>query len=196
MQSLLLQAKGNVLFIDEAYTLCDNSDDKKDFGNRAIESLLTVLAQKNNDMIVIFAGYEKEMEKMMAINPGLKGRFPYRYKFDDYSVDELITIAQHILDKENYILSEDANVALRKCIIDETKSKDAYFSNARWIEQIIKNGIIPTMANRIVEMKLMDANDKDLFQIIHVNDVEMAYKKYSNGNNSKYNRMNPIGFRL
>ena len=112
------------------------------------------------------------------------------------SYDLIITIAQHIIDEENYILSEDANVALRKCIIDETKSKDSYFSNARWIEQIIKNGIIPTMANRIVEMKLMDANDKDLFQIIHVNDVEMAYKKYSNGNNSKYNRMNPIGFRL
>ena len=79
MQALLEQAKGNVLFIDEAYNLYDGGDTKKDYGHRVIESLLTVLSQKNPDLIVILAGYEKEMMNMLETNPGMKGRFPYHF---------------------------------------------------------------------------------------------------------------------
>ena len=64
VRNVLRQAQGNVLFIDEAYTLCDTTADRKDFGYRVLECLLTLLSQKSPDMVVIMAGYEKEMEMM------------------------------------------------------------------------------------------------------------------------------------
>lgn len=86
MQDVLESARGNVLFIDEAYTLCDTLDDRKDFGNHVVESLLTVLSQPHSDMLVILAGYENEMERLMQMNQGLQGAF--------LIVFTLMTIAQ------------------------------------------------------------------------------------------------------
>ena len=92
MQEILERARGNVLFIDEAYTLYDGASDHKDFGFRVLESLLAVLALEHADILVIFAGYEKEMKAMMDANLGLWGRFPHQFHFEDYSVDELLQI--------------------------------------------------------------------------------------------------------
>ena len=77
MQQVLEQARGNVLFIDEAYTLCDSTDDRKDYGYRVIECLLTVMAEDNPDMTVIMAGYGREMDRMLQANQGLRGRFAH-----------------------------------------------------------------------------------------------------------------------
>ena len=84
MQNLFAQAKGNVLFIDEAYSLNTGAGDKADFGNRVIECLLTVLAQPNPDMIIIMAGYQNEMDKMLDSNPGLRKRFTHYLHFEEY----------------------------------------------------------------------------------------------------------------
>ena len=90
MKAVLEEARGNVLFIDEAYNLYDGSGDRKDFGARVLDSLLTVLSQPNPDMLIVFAGYEKEMDAMLNTNPGLTGRFPYKYRFADYNADQLM----------------------------------------------------------------------------------------------------------
>ena len=149
MQQLLQQARGNVLFIDEAYTLCDTTDDRKDFGYRAIECLLTVLAEQSPDMVVILAGYENEMERMLMANQGLKGRFPYHLKFDDYDADELMEIGMRYLNAYDLDITPDAKAKLKDIIELQTARHEREFSNARWMEQLIDNSIIPTLSERI-----------------------------------------------
>ena len=81
-------ASGGVLFIDEAYNLFTESDNKRDFGMRVIETLLTYLGTDDTDMIVILAGYTGEMKRMLEANPGMKSRFPYIFQFEDYTPEQ------------------------------------------------------------------------------------------------------------
>ena len=173
MKMILDEARGNVLFVDEAYTLNVGGDDKKDFGGRVLDSLLTVLTQPDPDMLIIFAGYSKEMDAMLSTNPGLAGRFPYRYYFTDYNADELMTIARRILERDEYILTGEAETELQESIADALSHKSPNFSNARWVEQLVRNGIIPAMANRIYSSGNQD------FQCIEADDISKAFEKFN-----------------
>lgn len=176
MNELLEQAKGNVLFIDEAYTLSTDADDNRDFGRRVIETLLTVLSQKNPDMIIIFAGYENEINRMLSINPGLNGRFPHRFKFEDYSAHELELIAEKLIENEQYKLTDDARTRLSETIAEYVSNKGSDFSNARWVNQYVTNGIIPEVANRL--MNIGGVIDYESCQTITLDDINSAYKNH------------------
>ena len=173
MKAVLEEARGNVLFIDEAYNLYDGSGDRKDFGARVIDSLLTVLSQPNPDMLVVFAGYLKEMDAMLNTNPGLMGRFPYKYQFNDYDAAQLLQIANGLLSRDEYILSEEAERLLRESIELVYKARPENFSNARWVEQFVNNGIIPAMANRLALSPGAD------YQHIEAADVRKAYERFN-----------------
>ena len=173
MKAVLEEARGNVLFIDEAYNLYEGTVDRKDYGAKVIDSLLTVLSQPNPDMVIIFAGYEKEMDAMLNSNPGLMGRFPYKYRFSDYDADQLMEIALHLFAKDEYILNDEAQTALRQRISDTLSQRTKNFSNARWVEQFIRNGIIPAMANRVTLEPIKD------YQHILASDVEEGYMKFN-----------------
>lgn len=177
MEELLERAKGNVLFIDEAYSLCDNSEgDRKDFGCRVLECLLTVLAQKNPDMIIIMAGYEKEIRQMLELNPGMKGRFPYKFHFEDYNADELFQIACNLLKREEYRMTPETEAYLKETILESVAVKDAFFHNARWVEQYMWDGVIAAMSDRVMSMPLK-LESRELFQTIELQDVQVAYQK-------------------
>lgn len=173
MKTVLEEARGNVLFIDEAYNLYEGTIDRKDYGAKVIDCLLTVLSQPNPDMVIIFAGYEKEMDAMLTSNPGLMGRFPYKYRFSDYDADQLMEIALHLFAKDEYLLSDDAKDILRQRINDTLAQRTKNFGNARWVEQFIRNGIIPAMANRVTLDSFKD------YQHILASDVEEGYKKFN-----------------
>ena len=173
MKAVLEEARGNVLFIDEAYNLYEGAVDRKDYGAKVIDSLLTVLSQPNPDMVIIFAGYEKEMDAMLTSNPGLIGRFPYKYRFSDYDTDQLMEIALHLFAKDDYIISDDAKDILRQRINDTLSQRTKNFGNARWVEQFIRNGIIPAIANRVTQDSVKD------YQHILASDVEEGYKKFN-----------------
>ena len=171
MKIVLEEARGNVLFIDEAYTLYTDSDDKRDYGARVIESLMTVLSQPNPDMLIVFAGYPREMEDMLSSNPGLMGRFPYRYLFPDYNAKELMQIARKLFDRDEYILTDEAVVVLEEVIEKTLRERPKNFSNARWIDHLVKNGVIPAFADRVF------ATGSDDFQHIEPSDIRTAYEK-------------------
>lgn len=173
MKTILDEARGNVLFIDEAYTLYDGASDRKDFGARVIDSLLTVLSQPNPDMLIIFAGYLKEMDAMLNTNPGLMGRFPYKYQFKDYNAEQLFAIACRLLKHDDYRLSPEAEAQLRESIAKAYAQRDDNFSNARWVEQFVGNGIIPAMASRISKTACDD------YQTIESSDIRQAYAKFN-----------------
>jgi len=173
MKAVLEEARGNVLFIDEAYNLYEGTIDRKDYGAKVIDSLLTILSQPNPDMVIIFAGYEKEMDAMLNSNPGLMGRFPYKYRFSDYDADQLMEIALHLFAKDEYIISDDAKVILQQKICDTLVQRTKNFGNARWVEQFIRNGIIPAMANRVTLDAVKD------YQHVLALDIEEGYKKFN-----------------
>ena len=173
MKAILEEAKGNVLFIDEAYTLITCKDDKKDFGGRVLDTLLTVLTQPNPDMLIVLAGYPKEMDTMLSTNPGLSGRFPFRYQFDDYSADQLMEIARKLFERDEYILTDEADTEMQQIIGQTLGQKMSNFGNARWVDQFVHNGVIPAMADRIF------STGSDDFQRIEASDITKAFEKFN-----------------
>ena len=173
MKIVLAEAHGNVLFIDEAYNLYDGADDRQDYGNHVLDSLLTVLAQPNPDMVIILAGYEKEMDAMLNSNPGLSGRFTYKYRFNDYNAEQLMEIACNLFNRDQYVLTDEAKDMLTEKISETVSQRTKNFGNARWVEQFVKNGIIPAMADRVIH-----ATTKD-YQHILVSDVVEGYKRFN-----------------
>jgi len=173
MKIVLAEAHGNVLFIDEAYNLYNGADDCQDYGNHVLDSLLTVLAQPNPDMVIILAGYEKEMDAMLNSNPGLSGRFTYKYRFNDYNAEQLMEIACNLFNRDQYVLTDEAKDMLTETISETVSQRTKNFGNARWVEQFVKNGIIPAMADRVIH-----ATTKD-YQHILVSDVVEGYKRFN-----------------
>ena len=177
MKAIFEEARGNVLFIDEAYTLYDGAPDRKDFGCRAIDCLLTVLTQPNPDMLIVFAGYEKEMETMLSTNPGLFGRFPYKYRFSDYNAEQLMEIACRLIERDEYTLTAAARKELADSIQLTLQQRTKNFGNARWVEQFLRNGIIPALADRVLAMGPQMPDEA--FQTIEAVDVRTAYEKFN-----------------
>lgn len=150
----LQQSHGNILFIDEAYTLVSDPDDKRDYGSKVLDCLLDELGKENSDMIIILAGYPDEMEKMLQSNKGLQSRFPYTFHFEDYSEDELMEIAVRTAQSSGYTFSEEAYIRLQELVHREVTrriAKDAkHFGNARFITRLISTRIIPNMSRRVL----------------------------------------------
>ena len=91
---LIDSALGGVLFIDEAYSLVNEGDGQGDrFGNEAVQALLKRAEDDRDDLIIILAGYERQMESFLATNPGLTSRFAIRVKFPGYTPAELLALA-------------------------------------------------------------------------------------------------------
>lgn len=146
----LKSASGGVLFIDEAYNLFTEATDKRDFGMRVIETLLTHLGADDTDTIVILAGYTEEMNRMLEANPGMKSRFPYVFHFEDYTPKELMEIGKMVLEREQYRMTPEAEKKLAKYVINEYDHKDEHFGNGRFITRLITTNIIPSLSNRLL----------------------------------------------
>lgn len=191
MKQILSDACGNVLFVDEAYTLY-RKDNDKDFGHVVVESLLEVLSKDDPDMIIIFAGYKQEMDELMTMNPGLEGRFPYKFHFEDYNADQLMQIAIDTLKKDQYVLTDEASSLLRQVIRNAVARRTRTFANARWMVQFIRNGIIPAMADRLIEGGY--AVEKEAYQTIVAEDIRKA-EAIRMGSKENEPPRNIIGFR-
>ncbi|MCQ2220679.1 MAG: AAA family ATPase [Prevotella sp.] len=150
MRDILEKAKGGVLFIDEAYNLAIK-DDEKDYGRHVIDALLPVLSDPDPDMIVIFAGYEDKMSALFSLNPGLRDRFTISLHFENYSVDELLSIMKGMATAKHFSFADDALEVLRILIVRTLARRDVNFGNARWAGNLLEHGIIPAMAERILQ---------------------------------------------
>ena len=158
-------ASGGVLFIDEAYNLFTNSENKKDFGMRVIETLLTYLGNDDTDMIVILAGYSEEMKKMLESNPGMKSRFPYIFNFEDYIPEQLMQIGKKVLEREHYTLSPEAERKLGKYVINAYDHKDEHFGNGRFITRLITTQIIPSLSRRLLKKPIEEISLEEMTTI-------------------------------
>merc|ERR1712070_171686 len=105
------QAMGGVLFVDEAYALV-SEDGKDSFGKEALDTLIKMIEDRRSDLVVILAGYPEEMERLVATNPGVRSRFPTQVLFEDYSEEELMQIAEGMLEDDGFLVSSKGKAAL------------------------------------------------------------------------------------
>ncbi|WP_314679824.1 AAA family ATPase [uncultured Granulicatella sp.] len=154
----LEEAKGGVLFIDEAYAL--NKKGSNSTGEEAINELLTYMENHRDDIMVIFAGYTKEMEQFFDVNPGFNSRVPHQLTFEDYSPDEIVQMGLKIFEGKARKV-EDPEFYARK--IKEAYKRSLDKSNARWIrnqnEQIMQEFIFRVMSQEGEDMTLIKNQD-------------------------------------
>ena len=141
------KALGGVLFIDEAYTLTNQSRGSgPDFGQEAVESLMKLMEDHRDEIVVIVAGYSAQMDQFLASNPGMASRFARTIAFPNYSPDELVTIVRGLCDKHYYQLSDSALEALERYFVDVPKG--ATFGNGRVARQVFEE-MISRQASRL-----------------------------------------------
>lgn len=165
-------AKGGILFIDEMYSLIEINDDNpsgRDFGMKVIDTLMPILSDPDSDIMVIGAGYTDSMRSFLNANPGLASRFPFVLEFKDYTVDELTGIALKELEKNDFVLAEEAYYEMRELLKRAVKVKD--FGNARLVNTMIHNFMLPRMCNRFAKMNNLDQLDIDQTSLITLADV-------------------------
>ncbi|AIJ22189.1 right-handed parallel beta-helix repeat-containing protein [Amycolatopsis methanolica] len=130
------EARGGVLFIDEAYTLSRSSGSGADFGQEAIDTLVKLMEDHRDEVAVIVAGYTNEMAKFMDANPGLASRFNKTLVFENYSPEELVSISLHMARGDDYLLGEDLDVALLEWF--SQMERDQNFGNAREARKLLE----------------------------------------------------------
>lgn len=150
-------AKGGVLFIDEAYSLVD--DKKGMFGDEAINTIVQEMENRREDLVVILAGYPKEMQQFLDRNPGLRSRIAFHVPFMDYNAEELCGIASLLGKSKGVELSENAMTKLR--IGFEAACQIPSFGNGRYVRNVLELSKM-NQAERVLEMDPDKITDKEL----------------------------------
>jgi SpoVK/Ycf46/Vps4 family AAA+-type ATPase len=137
---LIDSALGGVLFIDEAYSLVNESDGQGDrFGAEAVQALLKRAEDDRENLIIILAGYEKQMEGFLSSNPGLASRFATRIKFGSYSPPELLALAECQLERRGENLDPDARPVLWRLLEDVGRRGLAdELGNGRFVRSLLE----------------------------------------------------------
>ncbi len=167
-KSKVNEAMGGVLFIDEAYSLAGRGS--QDFGNEAIEALLTEMENQRGKFIVIVAGYEKPMQQFLKSNIGLKSRFDKFFTFEDYNAKELWTIFNNLIDQNKKELAPKAKDILESYIKNISENRYEGFGNAREIRKVIAE----TLKNQKLRLADVEKSERseDMKRLIIEKDVE------------------------
>lgn len=144
-KEVLKRAMGGVLFIDEAYYLY-RQENERDYGQEAIEILLQVMENQRDDLVVILAGYKDRMEQFFQSNPGFSSRVAHHLDFPDYSIEALMAIATLMLREYMYRFSPDAHQAFEAYL--RRRIEQPRFSNARSVRNAIDRARL-RQANRL-----------------------------------------------
>jgi len=162
-------ARGGVLFIDEAYSLTPSSE--RDFGNEAISALIQEMENRRDEVLVIFAGYEELMAQFIKTNPGLSSRISREIKFLDYTIDQLIDILELIVNKRYYQLTDDCKVVLRQHFSEVVNCRN--FGNARYVRKLVDE-IVFSQAQRVIEADKIQLEDDTFLNQITLTDINEA----------------------
>ena len=161
------KAMGGILFIDEAYTLSSENDQ---YGKEAIDTLMKRMEDDRGKFVVIAAGYQKEMEDFMNVNPGLASRFTHKMHIEDYNEDELLAIFKKMASKDNYTLSPAAEFKLMDLICRKVVSKSNSFGNAREMRNMLDE-TIQQLSVRVSAMPQSEVT-QETYQMILPEDIK------------------------
>uniref|UniRef100_UPI0025DD5F6A AAA family ATPase n=1 Tax=uncultured Methanobrevibacter sp. TaxID=253161 RepID=UPI0025DD5F6A len=145
-QEVIKSAMGGILFIDEAYSL--NQASENDYGKEAIDTLLKAMEDNRDDLIVIVAGYPQLMDSFLHSNPGLESRFNKFIYFEDYNETELYEIFMLMATEANLTLDEPAKEYLRQYFEAMYEHRSSNFANGRAVRNLFEE-VITRQANRL-----------------------------------------------
>jgi probable Rubsico expression protein CbbX len=160
-KEVLKRAMGGVLFIDEAYYLY-RPENERDYGQEAIEILLQAMENQRDDLVVILAGYQDRMETFFRSNPGMSSRVAHHIDFPDYRPDELMAIADKMLQAQNYSLGEGARDALSRYVA--LRAGQPHFANARSVRNALDRARL-RQASRLFADRDRELSARDLTTI-------------------------------
>lgn len=138
VKAVFRQAKGKVLFIDEAYSLVESV--RGEYGDEAINTIVQEMENNRDETIVIFAGYPGKMDELFSCNPGLRSRVPFKVTFCDYSPEEMIKIAELEARKRGFSISQEAYGRVGQ--LCEMAAYNAEMGNGRFCRNLIEDAII------------------------------------------------------
>jgi stage V sporulation protein K len=161
------RALGGILFIDEAYSLARGGD--RDFGKESIDALVKAMEDHKENLILILAGYREEMDRFIRANPGVRSRFPIQIDFPDYTVEELMQIANLMLSQRQYCLSVEARAELERILEHHVRVGMGHNGNARLVRNLIERSI-RRQAVRLVHQKEITRED---LVLIRRQDIEV-----------------------
>ncbi|MCM1091819.1 MAG: AAA family ATPase [Muribaculum sp.] len=175
------EAQGGVLFIDEAYSLCDSYENG--FGDEAINTIVQEMENHKDDVIVIFAGYPAQMKQFLDRNPGMASRIAFHVEFEDYSTDELCDITRLMLAKKRMMIMDAAMEKLKN--IYESARGDKDFGNGRFVRKMLEEAEM-NLAERVTQLDESKLTTK-LITTIEERDIPEPDAK-------KPHKKKPIGF--
>ena len=143
--AVVQKALGGVLFIDEAYSLASGQGQGNSFNEEAIATLIQAMENYRDDLVVIFAGYTREMQDFLNANSGIVSRIGYTVEFEDYTPDELIQIFNQMMEKSGFIVTKEAQNKVREIIEEYKGTKN--FGNARFVRNIYEKSIVKHASN-------------------------------------------------
>ena len=187
VQDAFAKASGGILFIDEAYSICQSDNDQ--YGAEALATIVQEMENHRDDVIVIFAGYKDELNQFISTNPGLRSRIAFSMEFPDYTVDELIEIASHITTSNGFILDDGAKSYLKENIkIDPTNRENG---NGRYIRNVIEKAII-SHSNRVITDNIIEGEPLKTITLTDISNS--SFGAYECKNKQTPIETRPIGF--
>lgn len=163
------EALDGVLFVDEAYTLIDESGQDQ-YGREAVQTLLKRMEDQRGRLVVILAGYPNEMDKMIRSNPGLSSRVGTTMHFDDYGPEALCRIFELIAKKSKYTLPTESRRRLMRGFTYLYMKRDRHFGNGRTSRNSFERSV-RRLANRLAAMKEVN---HELLTTLEAEDIEVA----------------------
>jgi len=155
-----------VLFIDEAYALVKNSHET-DYGHEAVATLLKLMEDHRDDLIVIVAGYTEEMQTFIDSNPGLKSRFTRYIQFDDYEPADLLQVFRRLCDRHELRFRAEAWHKSRQTIKNRWESRGDHYGNAREMRTFFEE-VMQAHANRL---SLIENPSRDQLRTLTPEDI-------------------------
>jgi len=171
VRKALDEAKGGILFVDEAYMLYRSQDDPKDFGKEVIEVLVKEMSEGKGDIAIMVAGYPSEMDVFLNSNPGLKSRFNFYFHFEDYTPEELMQIANFACEKRSVKLADPARKILSEVIMESYRNRDKSFGNARYVYSLIDEGKM-NLGLRLMKHPEIKELPNEVLETIEQEDIE------------------------
>jgi probable Rubsico expression protein CbbX len=160
-KEVLKRAMGGVLFIDEAYYLY-RAENERDYGQETIEILLQIMENQRDDLVVILAGYYDKMDVFFQSNPGMGSRIAHHIDFPDFTGDELMGIAQLMLEQQRYQFTPEAEAAFGEYL--QRRMELPRFANGRSVRNALERARL-RQANRIVSNSTKPLGRHDLMRI-------------------------------
>lgn len=154
------EAMGGILFIDEAYALA-NASGSNDFGAEAIQVILKRMEDQRGKFGVIVAGYPHNMHQFIESNPGFKSRFDKTFLFEDYTPEQLMTIAHNLLKHEGLKASPEATAHMTSYLTALYEKRDSHFGNARTVRQMV-GGVVKKQNLRLAAMEASKRTPEEL----------------------------------